>query len=83
MTQSDFVHIVMPLKDKVFRLAKRLLVSREEAEDATYCGDDRVALAPRGPFALARRRRRWLALALCIAGFGIAPVRHEAALATL
>ncbi|WP_053978346.1 RNA polymerase sigma factor [Mangrovimonas xylaniphaga] len=35
MTQSDFVHIVMPLKDKVFRLAKRLLVSREEAEDAT------------------------------------------------
>ena len=25
----------MPFKDKVFRLAKRLLVSREEAEDAT------------------------------------------------
>jgi RNA polymerase sigma-70 factor (ECF subfamily) len=35
MTQSDFVDIVMPFKDKVFRLAKRLLVSREEAEDAT------------------------------------------------
>ncbi|MFT6730449.1 MAG: RNA polymerase sigma factor (sigma-70 family), partial [Glaciecola sp.] len=27
--------LVMPFKDKVFRLAKRLLVSREEAEDAT------------------------------------------------
>ena len=25
----------MPFKDKVFRLAKRLLVSKEEAEDAT------------------------------------------------
>lgn len=35
MTQADFVKIVMPFKDKVFRLAKRLLVSREEAEDAT------------------------------------------------
>jgi len=35
MTQSDFVTLVMPFKDKVFRLAKRLLVSREEAEDAT------------------------------------------------
>lgn len=35
MTQSDFLNIVMPFKDKVFRLAKRLLVSREEAEDAT------------------------------------------------
>lgn len=35
MTQTDFVKLVMPLKDKVFRLAKRLLVSNEEAEDTT------------------------------------------------
>lgn len=35
MTQSEFLTIVMPFKDKVFRLAKRLLVSHEEAEDAT------------------------------------------------
>lgn len=35
MTQTDFVTLVMPFKDKVFRLAKRLLVSNEEAEDAT------------------------------------------------
>lgn len=35
MTQSDFVKLVLPFKDKVFRLAKRLLVSKEEAEDAT------------------------------------------------
>lgn len=35
MTQTDFVKLVMPFKDKVFRLAKRLLVSQEEAEDAT------------------------------------------------
>lgn len=35
MTQKEFLDTVMPFKDKVFRLAKRLLVSREEAEDAT------------------------------------------------
>ncbi|MDO6744066.1 sigma-70 family RNA polymerase sigma factor [Tenacibaculum soleae] len=35
MNQSDFLKVVLPFKDKVFRLAKRLLVSREEAEDAT------------------------------------------------
>ena len=35
MKQSDFLKTVLPFKDKVFRLAKRLLVSREEAEDAT------------------------------------------------
>ena len=35
MTQTDFVKLVHPFKDKVFRLAKRLLVSKEEAEDAT------------------------------------------------
>jgi len=35
MQQTEFLDIVMPFKDKLFRLAKRLLVSREEAEDAT------------------------------------------------
>ena len=35
MTQKEFLNIVTPFKDKVFRLAKRLLVSTEEAEDAT------------------------------------------------
>ena len=35
MKQSEFLKTVMPFKDKVFRLAKRLLVSSEEAEDAT------------------------------------------------
>lgn len=35
MTQSNFLKVVLPFKDKVFRLAKRLLVSKEEAEDAT------------------------------------------------
>lgn len=35
MKQSEFLETVLPFKDKVFRLAKRLLVSVEEAEDAT------------------------------------------------
>ncbi|MFD1293931.1 RNA polymerase sigma factor [Lutibacter holmesii] len=35
MKQSEFLKTVTPFKDKVFRLAKRLLVSTEEAEDAT------------------------------------------------
>ncbi|WP_299781447.1 RNA polymerase sigma factor [uncultured Formosa sp.] len=35
MTQSEFLNTVMPFKDKVYRLAKRLLISNEEAEDAT------------------------------------------------
>ena len=35
MKQSEFLKTVMPFKDKVFRLAKRLLVSTAEAEDAT------------------------------------------------
>lgn len=35
MNQSEFLKSVLPFKDKVFRLAKRLLVSTEEAEDAT------------------------------------------------
>ncbi|WP_298224431.1 sigma-70 family RNA polymerase sigma factor [Flavobacterium sp.] len=35
MNQHEFIHLIAPFKDKVFRLAKRLLVSTEEAEDAT------------------------------------------------
>ncbi|WP_394971420.1 RNA polymerase sigma factor [uncultured Croceitalea sp.] len=35
MQQKEFLNIVMPFKDKLYRMAKRLLVSREEAEDAT------------------------------------------------
>lgn len=35
MTQSEFVIIVQPFKDKVFRLARRLLISVEEAEDVS------------------------------------------------
>jgi RNA polymerase sigma factor (sigma-70 family) len=35
MNQKDFISIINPFKDKVFRMAKRLLVSTEEAEDAT------------------------------------------------
>jgi len=35
MKQSELLKTVMPFKDKVFRVAKRLLVSTEEAEDAT------------------------------------------------
>ena len=35
MTQTEFLDVVMPFKDKLYRLAKRLLVSSEEAEDAT------------------------------------------------
>ncbi|AWH85377.1 RNA polymerase subunit sigma-70 [Flavobacterium album] len=35
MNQSEFIKVISPFKDRVFRLAKRLLVSNEEAEDAT------------------------------------------------
>jgi RNA polymerase sigma factor (sigma-70 family) len=35
MNQSEFIKFVSPFKDRLFRLAKRLLVSTEEAEDAT------------------------------------------------
>lgn len=35
MNQNEFLQTIAPFKDKVFRLAKRLLVSTEEAEDAT------------------------------------------------
>ena len=34
MKQKDFVATVLPFKDKLYRLAKRLLVSSDEAEDA-------------------------------------------------
>lgn len=35
MNQTEFLEKVLPFKDKVYRLAKRLLVSSDEAEDAT------------------------------------------------
>ena len=35
MQQKEFLNIVLPFKDKLYRMAKRLLVSKEEAEDAT------------------------------------------------
>ena len=35
MNQKEFMQVVNPFKDKIFRMAKRLLVSTEEAEDAT------------------------------------------------
>ncbi|WP_291097754.1 MULTISPECIES: RNA polymerase sigma factor [unclassified Flavobacterium] len=35
MNRYEFVNLIAPFKDKVFRLAKRLLISTEEAEDAT------------------------------------------------
>jgi RNA polymerase sigma factor (sigma-70 family) len=35
MNQQDFLSLIGPFKDKVFRLSKRLLVSTEEAQDAT------------------------------------------------
>ncbi|MFS4418322.1 RNA polymerase sigma factor [Maribacter sp. 2307ULW6-5] len=35
MRQVEFLNEVMPFRDKLYRLAKRLLVSAEEAEDAT------------------------------------------------
>lgn len=34
MNQNEFLAIVLPSKDKLYRMAKRLLVSSEEAEDA-------------------------------------------------
>lgn len=35
MNPKNFLLLTNPFKDKLFRLAKRLLISREEAEDAT------------------------------------------------
>lgn len=34
MKQEEFLSILLPVKDKLYRMAKRLLVSSEEAEDA-------------------------------------------------
>jgi len=34
MQKQEFLNIVMPVKDKVYRLSKRILVSHDEAEDA-------------------------------------------------
>ena len=34
MKQKEFLSTVLPYKDKIYRLSKRLLVSSEEAEDA-------------------------------------------------
>ena len=34
MNQNEFTKLVLPFKDKLYRMAKRLLVSTEEAEDA-------------------------------------------------
>ncbi|KKM03020.1 hypothetical protein LCGC14_1778590 [marine sediment metagenome] len=35
MNQKDFLTIVHPFQDKIYRLARRLLTSEEEAQDAT------------------------------------------------
>lgn len=35
MDQQEFIKTISPFKDRIFRLAKRLLVSNEEAQDAT------------------------------------------------
>lgn len=35
MNQKEFVDLITPFKDKIFRVSRRLLVSIEEAEDAT------------------------------------------------
>src|SRR5690554_2444625 len=35
MSQKEFLDLVLPFRQKVFRLSKRLLTSTEEAEDAT------------------------------------------------
>jgi len=35
MEHQEFNRQVLPIRDKLYRMAKRLLVSREEAEDAT------------------------------------------------
>lgn len=35
MSSKEFLDLVLPIKQKIFRLSKRLLTSTEEAEDAT------------------------------------------------
>ena len=34
MEKTEFIALVMPFKDKLYRLAKRILISSDEAEDA-------------------------------------------------
>jgi len=34
MNQEEFIATIVPIKDKIYRLAKRILVSNDEAEDA-------------------------------------------------
>ncbi|MAP81359.1 MAG: RNA polymerase subunit sigma-70 [Aequorivita sp.] len=34
MEKTEFISAIMPFKDKLYRLAKRILVSKDEAEDA-------------------------------------------------
>lgn len=34
MDKTEFTALIMPFKDKLYRLAKRILVSKDEAEDA-------------------------------------------------
>lgn len=34
MKQQEFIETVLPIKDRLFRIAKRMLVSKDEAEDA-------------------------------------------------
>lgn len=34
MNKTEFANLVMPFKDKLYRLAKRILVSKDEADDA-------------------------------------------------
>lgn len=35
MNQKEFLNIVSPFQDRIYRLARRILVSQEEAQDAT------------------------------------------------
>lgn len=35
MDQKQFINLINPFKDKIYRIAKRLLVSEDEAKDAT------------------------------------------------
>jgi len=34
MTKTEFTNLILPFRDKLYRLAKRILVSQDEAEDA-------------------------------------------------
>jgi RNA polymerase sigma-70 factor (ECF subfamily) len=34
MDKTEFISLIMPFKDRLYRLAKRILVSKDEAEDA-------------------------------------------------